>query len=102
MEELTLKVKNISGKTLSPGAVVYKVKENKFYSFLTKIGLRTARVNLAEVNDFDAMHDWYLMKDGEIAVKSHTIKNIDMSDFNTGETLCLSDALPGALVTYKL
>lgn len=90
-KELTFKAKNISGSTLKPGALVYKVEENKFYSFLTKIGLRTARVKLAGANDFDGMRDWYFIKDGSIAVKSHQINNIDTSEFKVGQTVYISN-----------
>ena len=92
MEEFIFKAKNVSGKTLKPGTLVYKVDENKFLSWLTKIGLRTIRVKEVEAaNTDDFKKELFFIQEENKAIKAHTISGIDISDFNEGEN-----------VTYKL
>lgn len=92
MEELTIKAKNISGKKLLPGTLIYKLEENKFLSWLTKIGLRTIRVKEATPNDYKK--ELFFTKSKNEAVKSHTISGIDTSQFNIGEDLYISGLKP--------
>ncbi len=102
MKELTFKAKNISGKTLKPGTLIYKVEENKFLSWLTKIGLRTIRVKEVEAAHTDDLKkELFIAKDKNEATKGYSIVEVDTSDFNAGEALYLSDTQPGTFDCSK-
>lgn len=94
MEELTIKAKNVSGKTLKPGTLIYKVEENKFLSWLTKIGIRTIRVKEATANDYKDK-EWFIAKNKNEVTKGYSVIGVDTSEFSVGDTIYISDAKTG-------